>query len=102
MEWQETTMKSQHVVVVFFLGGGKEEKPPGTYVPSSVLRKAKLTDGRSGQGDAKMAAEKKQQPLTQHPLLLRTGYKLSTLWLLNGRSLVRQLLTKDTPTPRTG
>ena len=40
-----------------------------------------------------------QQPLTQHPLLLRAG-KLRTLWLSHGRSSERQLLSKElSPTP---
>ena len=48
---------------LFFL-----EKPPGTYVPSGVLRKAKLASERSGQGNAKMAAEKKlTTPTTPNP-----------------------------------
>ena len=35
---------------------GKFKRPPGTYGPSGVLRKAKLASERSGQCDAKMAA----------------------------------------------
>ena len=45
--------------IFFFLEEGKRKRPPGTYVPSGVLRKTKLASERSGQGDAKMAAEKK-------------------------------------------
>ena len=47
---------------------GKLKRPPGTYGPSGVLRKAKLASERSGQGDAKMAAEKKlTTPTTPNP-----------------------------------
>ena len=88
--------------MVFFLENKKG--PPGPCGPSGVLRKTKLASKRSGRGNAKMAAEEKlttptnpnpTPPITTHWL------QLSTLWLSNGRSLVRQLLTKDTPTPRT-
>ena len=65
-EWQETPISLK--AEIFFFFGRKQKRPPGPYGPSGVLRKAKLASERSGQGDAKMAAEKKlTTPTTPNP-----------------------------------
>ena len=76
-KWQETIIKSQGGDFFF---GGKNKKPPGTYVPSGVLRKAKLASERSGQGNAKMAAEKKlTTPTAPNPTPPITTHRLQAI-----------------------
>ena len=66
MAMARDTQKSQGGDFFFF--EGKIKRPPGTYGPNGVLRKAKLASERSGQGDAKMTAEKKlTTPTTPNP-----------------------------------
>ena len=73
-------------------------------MPSGVLRKAKLADGRSGQGDAKMAAEKKlTTPTTPNPTPPITTHRLQAInSLVIGPIFSKAIAHKDTPSPRTG
>ena len=102
-QWQETPKVSRRIFFFsFFWRGNKKDRLElmGKRCPTKgkIGERAKWT-GRCKDG----CGEELTTPTTPNPTppITTHGCKLSTLWLSDGRSLVRQLLTKDTPTSRT-